>query len=109
MNRYENVGFNPVDSRLSTFDPQRGFKVEPFEGTDNIPMDPLKGYKIGPCSIVDEPIIRKIEMKAREDEENFIFETVGPYCDEVAQRKISKKDLKDAVRFWMDNGCPRAW
>ena len=102
MNRYENVGFNPVDSRLSTFDPQRGFKVEPFEGTDNIPIDPLKGYK--PCS----PVVETIAEKVREDEENFIFEVIGPFCSEVAQRKISKKDLKDAIRFWMDNGCPRA-
>lgn len=56
-----------------------------------------------------ESIITKIETKAREDEENFIFETIGPYCNEVAKRKISKKDLKDAIRFWMDNGCPRTW
>lgn len=109
MNRYENVGFNPVDSRLSTFDPQRGFKMEPFEGTDNIPMDLLKGCKIGACSLFGEPLIREIETTVREDEENFIFETIYPYCSEVAQRKLSKKDLKDAIRFWMDNGCPRAW
>jgi hypothetical protein len=107
MNRYQNVGFNPVDSRLSTFDPQRGFKAEPFEGTDNISNDPLKGYKMEACSPVVESIITKVEMKVREDEENFIFETIGPYCNEVAQSKISKKDLKDAIRFWMDNGCPR--
>lgn len=58
MNRYENVGFNPVDSRLSTFDSQRGFKMEPFEGTDNIPFDPLKGCKMGASSPVVESIIK---------------------------------------------------
>lgn len=85
MNRYENVGFNPVNCRLSTF-------------------DPLKGYKMEACS----PVVETIAEKVREDEENFIFEVIGPFCSEVAQRKISKKDLKDAIRFWMDNGCPRA-
>ena len=102
MNRYQNVGFNPVDSRLSTFDPQRGFKIEPFEGTDNISKN-----RYQTCSPAAESIITEFKTKVREDEENFIFETIGPYCNEVAQRKISKKDLKDAIRFWMDNGCPR--
>ncbi len=96
MNRYE-------------FDPQRIFMRNPFEGTDNISVDPLKGCKMGAFSPIVESIITKIETTVREDEENFIFETIGPYCDEVAQRKISKKDLKDAIRYWMDNGCPRAW
>ena len=109
MNRDENNGFNPVDSRLSTFDPQRGSKAEPFEGTDNISIDHSKGYKMGTCSPGAKSIMMEIRTKVREDQENFIFETISSYGNEVAQMKLSKKDLKDAIRFWMDNGCPRTW
>lgn len=36
-----------------------------------------------------------------EDEDNFIFETIEPYCSNIAQQKISKKDLDEAIQLWM--------
>ena len=42
----------------------------------------------------------KITERVLEDEENFIFETIKPYCEEIVQRKISKQELKDALLLW---------
>ena len=35
------------------------------------------------------------------DADNFIFETIEPYCSNIAQTKISKKDLNEAIQLWM--------
>lgn len=43
----------------------------------------------------------EIRRRVREDEDNFIFETIEPYCSNIAQQKISKKDLNEAIQLWM--------
>ena len=43
----------------------------------------------------------KMETTALETQEEFIFETVRPYCEEITQTKISKKDLQRALLIWM--------
>lgn len=43
----------------------------------------------------------EIKRRVREDEDNFIFETIEPYCSNIAQQKISKKDLDEAIQLWM--------
>lgn len=42
----------------------------------------------------------EIQRRVREDEDNFIFETIEPYCSNIAQVKISKKDLDEAIQLW---------
>lgn len=42
----------------------------------------------------------EISQRVLEDEENFIFEVIKPYCEEIVQRKISKQELKDALLLW---------
>ena len=42
-------------------------------------------------------IVEEITMKAREEGDRFIFETVRPYCEEVMKQEISKHDLEEAL------------
>lgn len=52
---------------------------------------------------IDDPIefTYEIQRRVREDADNFIFETIEPYCSNIAQQKISKKDLEEAIQLWM--------
>lgn len=45
-------------------------------------------------------IINEIVMKATENQENFIFETIKPWCQETTQFKISKQELVRALTFY---------
>lgn len=42
-------------------------------------------------------IVEKISEKVTENREEFIFETIRPYCENVVQMKISKRDLEQAL------------
>lgn len=42
-------------------------------------------------------IVEKIVQTVHETEDEFIFETVRPFCEDVIQSKISKQDLARAV------------
>ena len=42
-------------------------------------------------------IVEKIAQTVQETEDDFIFETVRPFCEDVIQSKISKQDLARAV------------
>lgn len=44
-----------------------------------------------------EDLIYKIVMEAMETEEDFIFKIIQPFCEQVIERKISKKELIDAL------------
>ena len=44
-----------------------------------------------------EETIEKISMKATEETENFIFEIIKPYCENVLQIKINKEELKQII------------
>ena len=45
-------------------------------------------------------MIQKIITEAQETEDEFIFTTIQPYCENVLQRKISKKELESALLLW---------
>lgn len=59
----------------------------------------FKPIKINPLEGMN--FTYEIERRVREDEENFIFETIEPYCSNIAQQKLSKKDLDEAIQLWM--------
>lgn len=41
--------------------------------------------------------IKEIAMRVTENNDNFMFETIRPYCEEVTQRVIDKKTLVRAL------------
>lgn len=43
----------------------------------------------------------ELQRRVREDEDNFIFETIEPFCSDIAQQKISKQDLNEAIQLWI--------
>ena len=45
-------------------------------------------------------ITNKIVMQMVEMEDQFIFETIKPYCEKETQMKISKQELVQALLFW---------
>lgn len=45
-------------------------------------------------------LIYKFTMRCLEDEEQFIFEKIQPFCENVIQMKISKDELQDALILW---------
>ena len=59
----------------------------------------FKSTKIDPLDGID--FTYEIKRRVIEDNENFIFETLEPYCSNIAQQKISKKDLDEAIQLWM--------
>lgn len=59
----------------------------------------FKSRKLEPLEGID--FTYEIQRRVREDEDNFIFEAIEPYCSNVANMKISKKDLDEAIQLWM--------
>lgn len=41
--------------------------------------------------------VNQLVMSFKETEEEFIFNTVSPFCDNIMQRKISKEELINAL------------
>lgn len=39
-------------------------------------------------------MVEEISMQAKETQEEFIFETIQPYCENILQMKINKGELK---------------
>jgi len=60
--------------------------------------DEFKSTKIEPLEGID--FTYELERRVREDTDNFIFETIEPFCSHIAQEKISKKDLEAAILLW---------
>ena len=50
---------------------------------------------------MNDPYVLKIYQRVKETEEAFIFENIKPYCEEITQCVLEKKDLKDALASWM--------
>lgn len=46
--------------------------------------------------------IYKIRQKMEETEEEFILQTIGPFCDEVYEKRISKKELTEAIWLYRE-------
>lgn len=42
-------------------------------------------------------MVEEIVMQATEKQEEFIFETIRPYCEDILQMKINKKELKQIL------------
>lgn len=60
--------------------------------------DEFKSVRIDPLDGID--FTYEFQRRVREDNENFIFEAIEPYCSNIAQEKISKKDLEAAILLW---------
>lgn len=56
---------------------------------DNLP-------EIGICAEISE-IAATMTTRAVEESENFIFQTIAPYCERITETKISKAELADAL------------
>ena len=54
-------------------------------------------------------IVKKITMQVEESQEEFIFETIYPYCENVLQMKISKEELKQILLNGKRNLNPGYW
>lgn len=39
-------------------------------------------------------ICEEVVIQLKEDYENFVFETISPYCEDVIQMKVNKAELK---------------
>ncbi len=44
----------------------------------------------------------KIRQKMEETEEEFILQTIGPFCDGVYEKRISKKELTEAICLYRE-------
>ena len=44
----------------------------------------------------------KIRQQMEETKEEFIFQTVSPFCDEVYEKHISKKELTEAILLYRE-------
>ena len=44
----------------------------------------------------------KIRQKIEETEEEFIFQTISPFCDDVYEKHISKKELTEAIWLYRE-------
>lgn len=42
-------------------------------------------------------IVEEIAMQATENQEEFIFKTIRPYCENILQMKINKEELKQIL------------
>lgn len=42
-------------------------------------------------------VVEEIAMQAEENQEEFIFETIKPYCENILQIKINKEELKQIL------------
>ena len=42
-------------------------------------------------------IIYQVAMEFQETEEDFIFQTIEPYCENILERKISKEELTELL------------
>ena len=42
-------------------------------------------------------MVEKITMQVKESQEEFIFETIYPYCEDILQIKINKEELKQIL------------
>ena len=51
-------------------------------------------------SIFDESY--EIHQKIVQTEEEFIFQTISPFCDEVYEKHISKKELTEAILLYRE-------
>lgn len=42
-------------------------------------------------------MVEKITMQVKESQEEFIFETINPYCEDILQMRINKEELKQII------------
>lgn len=44
----------------------------------------------------------KVEKEIRETEEEFVYQIISPYCENIAEKKLSKKELKNILQKGMN-------
>lgn len=42
-------------------------------------------------------VVEEMSIQVMESEEEFIFKTIRPYCENILQREINKKELKQII------------
>ena len=52
-------------------------------------------------------LTKQVVTQVTEDIDNFIFTTIRPWCEEKEQRKISKRDLEQALTQYFGKLCPK--
>lgn len=50
--------------------------------------------------------VYNIERKIREDEEEFIYTLIEPFCETVVEKKLSKAELKQILEKGMQKSIP---
>jgi hypothetical protein len=48
----------------------------------------------------------KIRKQIQEDEENFVYTTILPFCESITEKKLSKKELEEILRKGMQKSIP---
>lgn len=49
-----------------------------------------------------EDIIKNITIEIKETQEDFIYKTIYPYCEEIAEQKLNKKRLEKLLLLGME-------
>ena len=68
-------------------------KVKQGSNKSEIPTSSADENNLG----VEQDLTEKISKQVTESHEEFIFETIRPYCENVVQMKISKRELERAL------------
>ena len=48
----------------------------------------------------------KIRKQIQEDEENFVYTAILPFCESITEKKLSKKELEKILRKGMQKSIP---
>ena len=46
--------------------------------------------------------VKNISIQVTETKEKFIFDTISPFCNTIAEAEISKPELEAAISLWME-------
>lgn len=57
--------------------------------------------KVNICGISHE-IVEELTMKAIETQSEFIFQTIQPYCENITEQRISKRQLEEALLLYFN-------
>ena len=74
-----------------------GYPVEDSDELKKIWTDLINGIPSVQPEFEMSEYVNRIATKVCEKEEAFIFATILPWCEEVTQRRVSKKVLEEAL------------
>ena len=61
-----------------------------------------ESYAVSADKIAANSVTAKISQKMEETEEEFILQSISPFCDEVYEKHISKKELTEAILLYRE-------